>query len=278
MNKIGIMQGRVSPERLDKLQIFPVSNWENEIHEIDLLGFDCVELLFDKNLILKRLLNNSDTGVPFGIKDNAKPNEFCAQSFCVDYLSTLSMLSRKTEQHCYDIIHNLLQTVANTSICVLVIPLLEAGSVASERDLRMVLDWICKRKLDETAFECDITLALEMDLPSHQIKSAFTEHSFSNIAVCYDLGNARAAGKCPEEEIITLNDLIAHIHIKDRKINGPNVMLGQGDVDFDACFCAMDRIGYEGQMILETIYEVSPEAEAARNLQFVQARVAEILS
>ena len=44
------MQGRVIPERLDRLQVFPASNWTEEILKANEIGFECVELLFDKEL------------------------------------------------------------------------------------------------------------------------------------------------------------------------------------------------------------------------------------
>ena len=46
--------------------------------------------------------------------------------------------------------------------------------------------------------------------------SGFIKYSFNNIAICYDLGNARAAGNFPEEEIIMLDNFITHVHINDR--------------------------------------------------------------
>ena len=44
------------------------------------------------------------------------------------------------------------------------------------------------------------------------------------------------------------------MHIKDRKIGGPNVILGQGDVDFLECLNALKDIEYKGMMTLETSY------------------------
>ena len=92
------------------------------------------------------------------------------------------------------------------------------------------------------------------------------------------MGNARGAGYCPEEEISVLNTLIAHVHIKDKKVNGPNVMLGEGDVNFSACFKSLKEIGYEGQFILETAYVISPVTEAKKNLQFINNIVAQTFS
>jgi len=274
MNKIGIMQGRVLPERLDKLQIFPTSNWKKEICEIQAAGFDCVELLFDKELILEKLLGDFDNVKSFGIKSDNKRNQFTAQSICMDYLCSVSILNPQKQHFFYDKIINLLDTINNTTIEVLVIPLLDVSSVTSQSALQYVLEWISERKLDEKASKSNTILALELNLPALQISSAFKGYSFSNIAICYDLGNARAAGNRPEKEIIILNDLIAHIHIKDRKVNGPNVMLGEGDVDFGECFKSLKEIGYDGQLVLETVYETSPAAEAKKNFRFIQDVIA----
>ncbi len=278
MNKIGIMQGRVLPERLDQLQIFPVSNWKNELIKIKGMGFNCVELLFDKELILETLLADVDDVKSLGIKRNNKNNGLTAQSICVDYLSLVSVLNPETEVLFYDKIIKLIETISNTTINTLVTPFFDANSITSESDLHFVLEWIEERNLDEITSEGNIILALELTLPALQIRSAFIKHSFNNVAICYDLGNARAAGYSPEEEIIMLNDLIAHVHIKDRKVNGPNVMLGEGDVDFVACFKSLKEIGYDGQLILETAYETSPAAEAKKNLQFIQNIIAGISS
>lgn len=272
------MQGRVLPEWLDQLQIFPVSNWKNELIKIKEIGFNCVELLFDKELILETLLADVYDVKSLGIKRNNKNNGLTAQSICVDYLSLVSVLNPETEFLFYDKIIKLIETISNTTINTLVIPFFDANSITSESDLQFVLEGVEERNLDEIASKSNIILTLELSLPAFQIRSAFIKHSFNNIAICYDLGNARAAGYFPEEEIIMLNDFIAHVHIKDRKVSGPNVMLGEGDVDFAACFKSLKEIDYDGQLILETAYETSPAAEAKKNLQFIQNIIAGIPS
>ena len=274
MNKIGIMQGRIIPERLDQFQIFPISNWRDEIIAIEGIGFNYVELLFDKELFLETLLTDADDIKNLGIKRNNKHNGLTAQSICVDYLSSVPVLKPKTEFNFYDIIIRLIWSINNTTIRILVVPFFDANSITTESDLHFVLEWIKERKLDMIASESNIILALELSLPAFQIRSALIKHSVNNIAICYDLGNARAAGYSPEEEILILNDLIAHVHIKDRKVNGPNVMLGEGDVDFPACFRSLKEIGYDGQLILETAYKTSPATEAKSNLQFIKNIIA----
>ena len=52
MNKIGIIQGRVLPDQLEKLQVFP-EKWKEELSLIKKTGFDYVELLDDKNSVFR---------------------------------------------------------------------------------------------------------------------------------------------------------------------------------------------------------------------------------
>ena len=62
-------------------------------------------------------------------------------------------------------------------------------------------------------------------------------------------------------------------NIKDRKIDGPNISLGEGDVNFEACFEALKKIRYEGLMILETMYYEDPLMDARKNLDFVKSLI-----
>lgn len=270
MNNIGIIQGRVFPERLDQLQIFPVSNWQDEIIEIERIGFNYVELLFDKELILENLLVDADNAYVLRIKHNNKVNRLTARSICVDYLASLSVLHPASEFIFYNKIKELIETVKNTTINILVVPFFDANSITTETELNTVLEWIKSRKLDMIASQSNVIIALELSIPAFQIRSAFKKHSLKNIALCYDLGNAKAAGYNPEEEVLLLGDLIAHVHVKDRKVRGANVLLGEGDVDFMACFNSLKTVGYNGQLILETAYKTSPVTEAKLNLQFIQ--------
>ena len=270
MYKIGIIQGRVIPERLDRLQVFPVSNWQKELVKIKEIGFDYVELLFDKDLVFEKLLSNSENLNILGIKNGKSNSIMDVHSICVDYFSLISLMSVKTEQLFYDKLIKLFKLINNSNIRVMVIPFFGKNLIESINDFKFVLDWMEKKKLDEIAFENNLVIALELNLPASQTRDAMSDYQFSNVGICYDLGNARAKGYCPEEEILLLKEFFVHVHIKDRKFNGPNVMLGEGNVNFKACFKSIKQIGYDGLMTLETGYYNSPAIEALENLQFVK--------
>ena len=129
------------------------------------------------------------------------------------------------------------------------------------------------RGLEALAYNNGLQLALELTLPADMLLEGFSAHNFTNIGICFDMGNIRSSGLRPENEILELDGLIRHVHIKDRCVGGPNVMLGQGDVDFEACFKALKDIDYKGRYIMETRYFNDPIKEASANLNYLQGRI-----
>ena len=53
--KIGIMQGRLSAPKNDRIQFFPKNNWQNEFELCSEIGFSCIEwVVDDKNYMPDR--------------------------------------------------------------------------------------------------------------------------------------------------------------------------------------------------------------------------------
>jgi sugar phosphate isomerase/epimerase len=276
MNSIGILQGRILPERLDRLQVFPASRWELELAEIASVGFDFVELLYDKELICRRLCFDApDTRAPLRIHSLAGRPPL-ARSMCVDYLASLSALSVPAVflQHLGDLIESLARTTVET----LVIPFCDANHIQDRRSLEKVLASLEEAGLGYRARERGLCLALEIPLPASEILLAFSRFKSFEYQLCFDLGNASAMGLKPEREILELGTRLRHVHVKDRAADGQNVLLGDGLVDFGACFRALRETGYSGPLVLETAYFTNPRAEALRNLEFVNKALMAVTS
>lgn len=254
MRRVGIIQGRVRPDRLDELQRFPVAEWGRELREIRALGFDCVELLADRELACRAMLADATFRVEC---------RNVAHSVCADVLTTISALDRPTEL--YSALDRIVCIVSALRVPLVVVPFFGKNEIASAGQLETVLSGLAQME--------NCTLAIEADLPADQMIPALDA---ARLGVCYDVGNARAAGRLPQEEILQLGDRIVHVHIKDRAVGGPNVPLGEGDVDFGACFDALERIGYAGDLVLETAYGDDPRETARRNLEFVRNMLAEV--
>src|SRR3989344_5292280 len=91
-NSIGIMQGRVVPQTMERLQIFP-ERWEEEFRTARELGFDHIELLDDKENRLRDLLKTQKQEV-FASVLNAGLQ---CTSLCADQLCRYSLLGNPVE-------------------------------------------------------------------------------------------------------------------------------------------------------------------------------------
>ena len=70
---------------------------------------------------------------------------------------------------------------------------------------------------------------------------------------CYfDLANVVAGGMDSATEIRALGPLIRRVHFKDARVTAGDCPPGLGWVDFAASSEALDEIGYDGWVVLET--------------------------
>ena len=121
--------------------------------------------------------------------------------------------------------------------------------------------------------EQKIILNLETDLPPEQFSDLLKKFNSSKIKANYDIGNSISNGFDPEVEIKFLKDHIFNIHIKDRKLHGKTVQLGKGDTDFEKFFSKLQKINYEGDLIIQGAREElrdSPVEICTKYLEFVK--------
>jgi inosose dehydratase len=100
----------------------------------------------------------------------------------------------------------------------------------------------------------------------------------TDVGICYDTGHALAGGGDPVEVLRMCGDRVEHLHLKDvDPATGAFCAFGDGGVDFDAVFAALD--GYGGWTVLEqdriaVRVDDLPAVRAveAANLEFLAAR------
>ncbi len=89
------------------------------------------------------------------------------------------------------------------------------------------------------------------------------------VGVYYDIGNATAFGEDPVAEIKLLGDRIKQVHVKDRE----GELLGEGLVKIPECLRALQDIGYDGYLMLETPATDDPVAAGKANLEYLRALI-----
>ncbi|RXZ83516.1 sugar phosphate isomerase/epimerase [Paenibacillaceae bacterium] len=145
--------------------------------------------------------------------------------------------------------------------------------------------------------------------PAAHLKSFLDSLSTNGVSVNFDPANmVMVTGDDPVQGIITLKDYIVHTHVKDGRRLRPldprdvygflgydknggmsheklaemaasedsgsgfvELPLGEGGVDFDAYFKAVQEIGYTGYLTIEREVGVQPEVDIRKAVQFIQA-------
>jgi len=255
---IGIMQGRVVPESMDKLQIFPSSSWLIESCKIHEIGFSHIELLWDKERVIKKFP---------GIQERInKSSPIAISSMCVDVITSL-----KSNGEILSELRNISDFFGYDIPSVLVIPLLGEMHIQNGDELKKFMVDISQHAIADTLRSQNVVLSLELEMDAEEIADSFRKVNDPLFAFCLDTGNLWYSSKTPKEDLVSLLPFVNHVHIKDKDQNGENVLLGNGFVDFDYIFEKLQNMKYKKLLTLETKYFESPEAEALSNLNFIKS-------
>jgi inosose dehydratase len=94
--------------------------------------------------------------------------------------------------------------------------------------------------------------------------NAVKDHS-PMIGACLDSGHCIRSGEKPHESIEKLGDRLISMHLKDWVLNGPEKILGEGDLDLPAVAKVLKTLQFKGPLMLE--YELTPGNPAPEMIQ-----------
>ena len=267
-NKIGIMGGRLSEPVTEKIQDFPKNTWKSEFEKASVYGFESIEWIFDahdKNPIM----NNDGINE---IKHISEQTSITINSLLADFFmgKKLFNVSEFDLQKNLDVLKNLIKNINRLGIKILELPFVDSASLKTKEEQSQVISNL--EKILPLLEECDVFLTLETDLPPTSFNELILSFNHSNIKANYDVGNSASLGYDMKEELNLYGDLIYNIHIKDRKYCSGTVPLGEGDVDFELFFNLLQKINYNGELIIQGARErsVKPEDTCIKYLQFVK--------
>nr|AIF09186.1 xylose isomerase-like TIM barrel domain-containing protein (sgbU) [uncultured marine thaumarchaeote KM3_35_D03] len=268
INKIGIMSGRLSEPLTKKIQEFPRNTWKYEFEKASVSGFRTIEWIFDawnKNPVM----NNDGINQ---IKHFSEQTDITINSLLADYFmeKKLFSVSEFDLQKNLEVLRNLIKNSNKLGIKILEIPFVDSSSLKTKEEQSQVLSNI--EKIVPLLEEYDVFLTLETDLSPISFKELIISFNHPNIKANYDVGNSTSLGYDMKEELNLYGDLIYNIHIKDRKYRGQTVPLGNGDTDFELFFNLLQKINYDGELIIQGAREcgINPEETCTKYLQFVK--------
>lgn len=152
---------------------------------------------------------------------------------------------------------------------VILVAFFGKGSLLAEGKLKQADVNVVVERLKAAAPRAErsgVILAIENTLSARQNAEILDRIDHPAVRIYYDVGNSTGLGYDVPAEIRFLKDRIAQIHFKDN----PHY-LGEGKVRFAPIAAAIEEIGYQGWIVLET---TSPSkdrvADAQRNAAYVR--------
>lgn len=248
-NKIGFMQGRLSPMINGKIQAFPWEHWKNEFLSAQKIEIFMMEWTLDQEDLNKN---------PFMTKEGqaeilklSKETGVKIPSLTGDcFMQAPFYKEGNSKKERLEDFENIIKACGALGVTFIVFPLVDNGALktASEEDL--LLNELLHRV--ELLKENNVKIIFESDFPPLRLKEFIAKLPNEYFGINYDLGNSASLGFEPSAEIKAYGERILNVHIKDRLFGGTTVPLGTGDVNFDAVFKGLREIKYHGNYILQT--------------------------
>jgi len=250
IERVGFMQGRLSPLVNGKIQAFPWDRWRDEFFIAQQHGFRLMEWTLDQER-----LHENPLMTPAGrdeIRRLSAAHGVTVASLTGDCFMQAPFYKAggvERERLLGDLNH-ILDACAGLGVRFIVLPLVDNGRLENahqENSLRAGLESI-QPVLEETGMK----IVFESEYPPERLKTFIDSFPMHAFGINYDIGNSASLGFDPAEEITAYGAWICNVHVKDRKRGGSTVPLGTGDADFSAVFETLAAAGYAGNYILQT--------------------------
>jgi L-ribulose-5-phosphate 3-epimerase len=249
-DRVGFMQGRLSPVVGDRIQAFPRFSWREEFAIAERHGFRLMEWTLDQDGLYENPLLTPAGQVE--IRALCRAHGLSIPSLTGDCFMQAPFWKAAGVRR--DGLERDFLAVADASaavgISMIVVPLVDNGrldTAAHEDTLVTILQ-------HHAAFLTGrhLRVLFESDFNPLQLRTFIGRLDPELFGINYDTGNSAALGFDPSDELAAYGHRIVNVHIKDRVLGGATVPLGAGCADFDTVFGHLARIGYPGNFILQT--------------------------
>jgi L-ribulose-5-phosphate 3-epimerase len=263
------MQGRMVPPTDDRIQCFPRDSWNDEFALAAAAGLTDIEWIYDLHGADVNPLA-SDDGLA-QMRALSEQHDVVVWSLCADYFMDRPLLRADPEEleERLGTLVWLLRRCALLAMNRIVLPFVDASRIDSNADRDHVVA-VLERVLP-VAEEVGVQLHLETSLSPSRFADLLARLPHPLLKVNYDSGNSSSLGYDPEDEFAAYGSRVGSVHIKDRVRGGGTVPLGDGNADFEALFECLERVGYEGDFVLQVARGASGDEVnwATRNRRFV---------
>lgn len=266
--RVGVMQGRLSPRPESRLQAFPHQTWPEEFAQAERLGFSYIEWIYEAERALENPIATSAGRA--AIRACAQQSRLPVGSVCADYfmIQRLAGGSAQGRLRHSEALSELVHWARDIGATRILLPLLETSAVDSPELARDVSESI--RRVCPSLDACDIVLGLEMEVPGEDYAALIRGIGHDKVRAYYDTGNSTAQGFDIATDIVPLLPFLEAVHLKDRARFGTSRPFGRGAANFAGFFAVLAQAGYTGDFLTQHYFDAEPEASAAESLAFVR--------
>ena len=250
MQRIGFMQGRLSPQIDGKIQAFPWQFWENEFVIAHDAEFELIEWTLDQDRMYENPLL-----LPTGqqrIRELSNASGLRVSSLTGDCFMQAPFWKAQEGERGSLLKHlqSILDACAVVGIRYVVVPLVDNGRLENDAQRESLLAGLLP--LSPWLQQNQVEIVFESDFQPDALARLMTLLPDSSFGINYDIGNSASLGFDPAAEIRAYGNRIRNVHVKDRLRGGTTVPLGTGNADFPLVFRELARIAYQGDFILQT--------------------------
>jgi hexulose-6-phosphate isomerase len=249
-NKIGFMQGRLSPLVDGRIQAFPWDFWQQEFPAAQSLGLGLMEWTLDQERLYQNPLLT-----PQGkqeIRHLCQDHRLAIPSLTGDCFMQAPFWKAQGSAKAAleaDFIA-IARACAEVGIEIVVVPLVDNGRLENEQQEEVLLAFMLAHA--ELFRALGLRVIFESDFIPGELARFINRLPADTFGVNYDIGNSAALGYNPEEEFVAYGPRILNVHVKDRVFGGTTVPLGTGNADFPTVFRLLRDAAYAGNLIMQT--------------------------
>ena len=249
-DRIGFMQGRLSPLVDGRIQAFPWAAWKDEFPLAEKIGLRLMEWTLDQDRLYENPLLTPQGQAE--IRKLCRRHGLAIPSLTGDCFMQAPFWKADAAQGkaLKDDFVAIANACAVVGISMIVVPLVDNGRLDTREQEDALIDFLQA----QSPFLADkgLRVIFESDFAPDDLARFIGRLAPGLFGLNYDIGNSAALGFRPREEFAAYGPRIVNVHVKDRVLGGTTVPLGTGNADFDTVFKELARARYQGNFVLQT--------------------------
>jgi len=249
-DRIGFMQGRLSPRIDGKIQAFPWPYWQGEFALGEAAGFKRMEWTLDHHDLASNPLMTPEGRAE--ILALSSRHDLAVSSITGDCFMQAPFwkATGPARDALIQAAADVIRAAGAVGASLLVVPLVDDGALTNSDEEAALVEGV--ESLTPVLKQAGVRIAFESDYPPVQLVAFIERFSPAVAGINLDIGNSAGLGFAPGDEVPLLAPRLINVHVKDRVLGGTTVPLGEGAADLPAVFRLLREANYRGFLILQT--------------------------